>query len=144
MSTSSASPSDVATLDAIVHAMYEVISGPAGAPRDWSRFRSLYLPGSRLMPVVSPPGEKPRVRVLSPEEYILRVEPIFAAEAFWERETGRQVETLGRVAHVLSHYESLRDPNGEPFERGTNSVQLFYDDSRWWVVSVMWNTSRSR
>lgn len=143
MSTPGASPSDAATLDAILRAMYEVISGPAGALRDWTRFRSLYLPDARLMPVVSSPGKTPHVRVLSPEEYIRRVEPIFAAESFWERETGRQAETSGRVAHVLSHYESLRDPNGPPFERGTNSVQLFYDDSRWWIVSVMWNTSRS-
>ena len=143
MTTPGASPSDVATMDAILRAMYEVISGPAGAPRDWTRFRSLYLPGARLMPVVSLPGETPRVRVLTPEDYIRRVEPIFAAEDFWERETGRQVETVGRVAHVLSHYESLRDPKGAPFERGANSVQLFRDGARWWVVSVMWNTPRS-
>ena len=142
MSTAGASPSDVATLDGILRAMYEVISGPAGAPRDWTRERSLYLPGARLMPVVSNPGETPRVRVLSPEDYIRRVEPIFAKEDFWERETSRQVETFGRIAHVLSHYESLRDPNGAPFERGSNSVQLFYDDTRWWIVSVMWNTPR--
>ena len=143
MSTPGASAADVGTLDAILRAMYEVISGAAGAPRDWTRFRSLYLPDARLMPVVSVPGETPRVRVLSPEDYIRRVEPIFATESFWEREAGRQAETSGRIAHVLSHYESRRDPNGPPFERGTNSVQLFYDDSRWWIVSVMWNTSRS-
>jgi hypothetical protein len=94
------------------------------------------------MPVVAT-AEKPHVRVLSPEEYIRRVEPIFAREDFWERETGREVATFGRVAHVLSHYESLRDPNGPPFETGTNSVQLFFDGARWWIVSVMWNTSRS-
>lgn len=142
MSISGASPSDVATLDAILRAMYEVLCGAAGAPRDWMRFRSLFLPDARLMPVVSNPRETPRVRVLSPDDYIRRVEPIFATEDFWERETGRQVETFGRVAHVLSHYESLRDPNGAPFDRGANSVQLFYDGSRWWIVSVMWNTSR--
>lgn len=142
MPATSAFLSDVATLEGILRAMYEVLCGRAGAPRDWARFRSLYAPGARLMPVVAVPGETPRVRVLSPEEYIRRVEPIFASEDFWERETSRQVETYGRVAHVLSHYESLRDPKAEPFERGTNSVQLFYDDARWWIVSVMWNTSR--
>ena len=134
---------DVATLDGILRAMYEVISGPAGQQRDWARFRSLYLPASRLMPVVSAGAKQPHVRVLTPEDYIRRVEPIFAGEAFWERETSRQVETFGRVAHVLSHYESLRDPAGPPFETGTNSVQLFYDDARWWIVSVMWNTPRT-
>lgn len=141
MSSPAAVPSDVATLDAIVKAAYEVISGSAGQKRDWARFRSLYVPGARLMPVIS--GETPHVRVLSPDEYIRRVEPIFATEDFWERETGRQVETFGRIAHVLSHYESQRDPNGTPFERGTNSMQLFYDGVRWWIVSILWNTARN-
>jgi len=143
MSSPVASTTDVATLDAILHALYDVISGPAGQPRDWDRFRFLFLPGDRLMPVVFIPGERPYVRLLSPEVYVRRVEPIFATEDFWEHESSRQVETFGQVAHVLSHYESLRSPHGTPFERGTNSLQLFYDGLRWWIVSVMWNTSRS-
>ena len=135
--------SDVSTLDGILHALYEALSGPAGQPRDWERYRSLFMEGARLIVVVAVPGEKPHARHLTLEDYIRRVEPIFAVENFWERETSRQTETFGRVAHVLSMYESLRDPNGPPFERGANSMQLFYDDARWWVVSVMWNTSRS-
>jgi hypothetical protein len=134
--------SDVSTLNGILHALYEVLSGPAGQRRDWERYRSLFIEGARLVVVVAVAGERPRVRQLTVEDYIRRVEPIFAMEDFWERETSRQTETFGRVAHVLSKYESLRDPNGQPFERGANSMQLFYDDSRWWVVSVMWNTSR--
>jgi hypothetical protein len=74
---------DVGSLDAILNAMYEVISGPVGERRDWERFRNLYAPGARLMPVISPPGAAARVRVLTPEEYIRRVEPIFAQENFW-------------------------------------------------------------
>lgn len=134
-------PSDVSSIEAILRASYEAISGPAGEPRDWDRFLSLFVPGARLMPVIS--GENPRVRVLTPEDYIRRVEPIFVTEPFWERETSREVETIGRIAHVLSHYESLHDPKGPPFECGTNSIQLFNDGVRWWIVSIMWNTSRS-
>lgn len=135
--------SDVSTLDGILHASYEVLSGPAGQPRNWDRYRTLFVEGARLMPVVTVAGEKPRVRQLTVEDYIRRVEPIFAIENFWERETSRQTETFGCIAHVLSKYESLRDPNGPPFEHDANSIQLFYDDSRWWIVSIMWNTSRS-
>ena len=135
--------SDVATIDGILHALYEVLSGPAGQPRDWERYRSLFMEGARLIVVVAVAGEKPRAHQLTIEDYIRRVEPIFVVEDFWERETSRQTEAFGVVAHVLSKYESLRDPNGPPFERGANSMQLFYDDSRWWVASVMWNTSRS-
>jgi peptide subunit release factor RF-3 len=135
--------SDVSTVDSLLHALYNVLSGPAGQPRDWDRYRTLFMDGARLLVVVAVAGEKPHVRQLSLDDYIRRVEPIFAVENFWERETSRQTEIVGRVAHVLSRYESLRDPNGAPFEHGANSMQLFYDDSRWWVVSIMWNTSRS-
>lgn len=143
MPTPMVRPSDVATLDAILHTLYETVSGPVGQPRDWDRLRSLFLPGGRLMPIVSIPGEKAGVRFLSTEDFIHRVEPIFAVEDFWERETSRQTETFGHFAHVLSFYESLRSPNGPPFERSVNSIQLFNDGLRWWIVSLMWNTSRA-
>ncbi|HEY2912530.1 MAG TPA: hypothetical protein VGK21_04170, partial [Candidatus Angelobacter sp.] len=94
--------SDVATLDAILNALYETVSGSIGQPRDWDRFRSLFLSGGHLMPIVSIPGEKAGVRLLSTEDFIQRVEPIFAREDFWERETSRQTETIGHFAHVLS------------------------------------------
>ncbi len=143
MSTPIARPSDVATLDAILHAFYEVISGPAGHQRDWDRFESLFQADGRLIPIVAVPGEKVRARFLSPQDFIHRVEPIFATEDFWERETSRKTETFGHVAHVLSSYESLRSPNDVAFERATNSLQLLNDGSRWWIVNVMWNTSRT-
>jgi hypothetical protein len=143
MLTPTPRPSDVGTLDAILHAFYETVSGAVGQPRDWDRFRSLFLPGGRLMPVVSIAGEKAGVRFLSTEDFIHRVEPIFAVEDFWERETSRQTETAGHFAHVLSFYESLRSPDGPPFERSVNSIQLFNDGLRWWIVNVMWNTSRA-
>ncbi len=52
-----ANPADVATMDATVAALYDVISGPAGK-RDWDRFRSLFIPGARLIPTnPRPTGE---------------------------------------------------------------------------------------
>src|ERR1700677_1050557 len=35
-------PSDVDTVDHLLSSLYEVISGAAGKPRDWDRFRSLF------------------------------------------------------------------------------------------------------
>src|SRR4051794_31218846 len=143
MSNETMNQTDFSTLDGILRVSYGSISGPARQPRDWQTFRSLFAPGARLMPVVAIAGEPAHVRVLSPDDYIRRVEPIFAVEDFWERETSRHVAQFGRVAHVLSHYESLRSLDSPPFETGTNSIQLFWDNTRWWIVSIMWNTSRS-
>ncbi len=48
---------DVKSMDAILHAIYDVISGPAG-DRDWNRFRSLFLPQARFTQV----GKVPMAR----------------------------------------------------------------------------------
>ncbi|MGB8976320.1 MAG: hypothetical protein WCC32_01440 [Terriglobales bacterium] len=136
-------PSDAATIDAILNALYDVLSGPAGQPRDWDRLRSLFLPDARIIPVVSTPGEPARARLLTIEDFIRRLEPIFATENFWERESSRETKTYGQIAHVLSSYDYLRDPTAAPFDQGANSIQLFNDKSRWWIVSIMWNTPRS-
>src|SRR5437660_10148507 len=42
---------DVATIDGIVKAYYEVVSGPAGKPREWARDRTLYIKDLRFVPV---------------------------------------------------------------------------------------------
>jgi hypothetical protein len=133
---------DVKTVDGIVQALYEVISGPAGQKRDWDRFRSLFAPGARLIPALSRPGERPVVRVFDVEDYIRRTDAIFETEDFWERENGRKVDASGNLVHVFSMYESRRARTGQPFQTGVNSIQLFDDGTRWWIVTVMWNSTR--
>src|SRR5205809_754925 len=41
---------DVASVDAIINAVYDVISGEPGTSRDWARFRNLFKPETRLLP----------------------------------------------------------------------------------------------
>ncbi|MFN2413466.1 MAG: hypothetical protein ABR535_10510 [Pyrinomonadaceae bacterium] len=43
-----ARPADVASIGSIMKAVYEVISGDAGQPRDWDRFRSLFHKDAKL------------------------------------------------------------------------------------------------
>src|SRR6478672_9623729 len=45
-----ATAADVASMESIVAALCDVISGPAGKKRDWDRMRSLFIPGARLIP----------------------------------------------------------------------------------------------
>ena len=149
--------SDVASIDSIVAAVYDVISGPAGQKRDWDRMRSLFIPGARLMPTspVRPQGTAPdaplkgdeplSTRVLDVEGYITRGGPYLEEHGFFEREAARRVETYGHIAHVWSTYESRNkadDP--KPFARGVNSIQLMNDGSRWWVVTIFWEQETPR
>src|SRR3954451_1929128 len=69
--------SDVSSIDAIVAALYDVISGPAGQARDWDRMRALFVPGARLIPSVAGEHGGATARVLDVDGYIERVRPNF-------------------------------------------------------------------
>lgn len=134
-----AKPADVNSMDAIISAVYEVISGPAGKKRDWNRMRSLFIPGARLIPTGPRPDGSYAARVLTVDEYIARAEPFFEKEGFHEREVARVTEEFGRVAHAFSTYESRHTPDdAKPFQRGINSIQLMNDGKRWWIVTIFW------
>lgn len=134
-----ADPADVASVEAIVEAVYESISGTAEEPRDWDRFRSLFVPKARLIPTArDTSGAVHYTHTI--ESYIDLVRPIFAKEPFFEREIHAQVERFGDIAHVFSTYESRRSPDdAEPFQRGINSIQLWHDGDRWWIVTIFWH-----
>ncbi|MFZ1218972.1 MAG: hypothetical protein WAO00_06740 [Chthoniobacterales bacterium] len=133
---------DVSSIDAIIRAAYDVISGPVGKPRDWERERSLFWPGARLIPTATVPGRNDvdlAPLILDVDGYIARVEPIFMKAGFYETEVARRTEQFGQIAHVWSTYESRhRKDDPEPFMRGINSFQLFHGGTRWWIVNIYW------
>lgn len=131
-------PADVATLDGILAAVYASISGPAGQPRDWDRFRSVMHPDARLIPTGPTPTGGRAANFWSVEDYIRLAGPQLEASGFFENEIGRRTDRYGSVVHLLSAYESLRTVDGEPFARGVNSFQLFHDGTRWWVMNIFW------
>jgi hypothetical protein len=138
-----ASAADLASLDAILTALYDVISAPAGAQRNWDRFRSLFVPGARLVPLAGSAGAPTTARVMTPDGYIERSGPAFAKAGFFEKEVARRVETFGALTHVWSTYEARRAPTDpEPFMTGINSIQLVNDGQRWWIVTVAWQAAR--
>jgi len=137
--TPPANPADVGSMDAIIAAVYDVISGPAGKKRDWDRMRSLFFPGARLIPTGPRPNGGYGSRALTVDDYVSRADPLFEKEGFFEREAARKVEQFGQIAHVFSTYESRHAPgDAKPFQRGINSFQLMNDGKRWWVITIFW------
>lgn len=133
-----ADPEDVESIDAVIGAVYDVISGPAGV-RDWDRMRSLFIPEARLIAVRARPDGSFNKQVMSLDEYIGRAGPYFEQNGFVERELARRTERFEHVAHAFSTYESLHDAGDpEPFSRGINSFQLMHDGERWWIVTIYW------
>lgn len=151
LETPAANAADVNSIDSIIAALYDVISGPAGKKRDWDRFRSLFAPGARLIPtgLRRPPGTAPDApltgkeeygaRTLTPDDYIARSSKLLEEHGFFEREIARRTEQYGHIAHVFSTYDSRHKlEDAKPFQRGINSIQLMNDGKRWWVISVFW------
>jgi hypothetical protein len=133
-----ASPGDADSIEHIITAVYDVISGPAGAPRDWDRFRSLFYPGARLIPTRRDDKGVVTAVVLSPDEYVTRGKNAFANQGFFENSISNRIESWDHIAHVWSAYESRHAKGEKPFARGINSFQLFNDGTRWWILSIFW------
>lgn len=132
---------DVASPDALIEALYESISGPAGE-RDWDRFRHLMYPNARLIPVQSR-EDSARAVFFSPEEYIEQVIPYFEENGFFEVEISRETASFGNILHAFSTYESRHKADDPaPFSRGINSIQLMHDGQRWWLINIFWDAER--
>jgi hypothetical protein len=129
-------------LDALIAEFYAAISGPAGS-RDWSREHAIYHPAARLMRTGVDGSGRPWIRVMSVADYIADTAEFFATTDFYEIEVARRVDRFGNVAHVRSVYEARHHPEAaELLKRGVNSIQLYHDGHRWWVVSVLWDNER--
>lgn len=140
---STARPPDVASPEALVTALYDVISGPATQPRDWDRFRSLFLPGARLVFILPTPSGD-RLFNLTVDEFIQLAGPGYQSGAgFWEREIGTHADRFGNVAQVFSAYETRLtspSPNSPVSERGINGVQTIQHQGRWWIANLVFDT----
>lgn len=134
-----AKPEDVASIDAILAALYDVISGPAGQKRDWDRMRSLFASEARMAATVKRRDGTVGKRSFTVEEYIAQNAKPMEDGGFFEKEITKHVDQYGQIAQVFSSYESRRSLSEEkPFARGINSLSLWNDGKRWWVLSIIW------
>lgn len=128
---------DVKSVDAVIGALYDVISGEAGAARDWNRFRNLFTSDARLIPTRKDEEGKLIYRVITPDEYVQMFTSRIVT-GFFERELYRKSDDFGTVIHAFSTYETKEKKDGPVTNRGINSIQLFYDGTRYYVMNVFW------
>jgi hypothetical protein len=132
--------SAVSSIDSIMFHLYDVISGDAGVKRNWELFHYLFIPEARLIPSgVNQQGEEV-YKIITPAEYHEMSGNYLEEKGFTEKEIHRVTQQFGSLAHIFSTYESYhKSTDIDPFDRGINSIQLFYSQSRWWIVSIYWN-----
>lgn len=140
--TDGARPDDVASPEAIVAAAYDALARRPGEPFDWDRFRSLFLPGARLVPnTEQTEGE---FRVLTPQEFVDWIDPLWDIEdpedpGLEEEQIAVEIERYGDVAHAFSTYQKRFWGAEEVLGRGINSFQLVFDGRRWWIAGIAWD-----
>ncbi|HEV8510822.1 MAG TPA: hypothetical protein VGQ48_10280 [Gemmatimonadales bacterium] len=136
-----ARPEDVGTLDGIIRAFYDVISGPAGTPRQWHRDSSLYIPRVRFVAMHVRDG-RPVAAVMDHAEFVASYNRSFVDSGFFEREIHRVTKRFGNIVHIFSTYEYRTTENGPVQGRGVNSIQLYWDGVRWWIAGATWDDER--
>jgi hypothetical protein len=141
---------DVDTVEHLLASLYDVISGPAGKPRDWERFRSLFLPDARLCVIRADlpakddqPARAGDAVFRTPDLYAERNDPYFKMNGFFEKSIANRVETFGNLVQVWSTYESRHAlTDAQPFARGINSIQIVRARGRYWLASIIWDDER--
>lgn len=136
-----ANTADVSSIDGLVKAFYETISGAAGQPRQWGRDRNLYIPGVRFAAVNERSG-KVTMSVMDHQQYVDAVNDYFVRAGFFEKEIHRVEKRFGNIAHVFSTYETRAKADGPVTARGVNSIELVFDGTRWWIASAIWDEER--
>jgi predicted metalloprotease with PDZ domain len=135
--TSKAKAEDVASIDAIIKSVYDVISGPAGE-RDWNRFLSLFVSDAKMGVVVSNSAGEAKFHTMTPESYQKNNAPHFAEAGFYEEELGRKISEYGNIATVESAYQYRFKPKAAVAARGVNIFTLVKTNGRWWITNLMW------
>jgi hypothetical protein len=132
---------DVETIDGIIKAYYDVISGPAGQPRDWERDTSLHHPDA----LIAVTGKNRKSKAYLITQTLSEYHKSFGIPrtGFWEYEIKREIQEFGNITHIWSTYETKKDKNGLVTERGINSIQLYFDGSRYWILSWMFDSERT-
>ncbi len=127
---------DVSSIDGIINAFYETISGPVGQPRQWARDRTLYVKGIQFY-AIDREGQKTVVRRMGHEQYVNSSDESFVKGGFSEREINRVARRYGNLAQVFSTYE-WQTADKKQAGRGVNSIELLFDGKRWWITAASW------
>jgi hypothetical protein len=124
--TSAANPKDVDSVESILKAYYDIMTGPKG-PRDWDRFYSLFAPDGGFS---SP--EEPR---LTPQDVQKRLAPYLESHDNVVKVTSTDIQKTDTGASVTRKYTV--EPIGTgPKGTGTDKLKLQFDGKRWWIQNV--------
>lgn len=129
----------VLTIDNTIKTLYNVVSGEVGKKRHWEQFKFLFHPDAKLIAAGKDVNKKTKITYMKPDDYIKNSDKWLETNGFFEKEIYRTVNTFGNIAEAFSTYESFYNiTDKKPFMRGINSIQLWHDGKRWWIINLFW------
>lgn len=124
--------------ETLVRALYEVVTGAAGAKKDWARMANLFAPGA-IVTTTTHRGGAFLADPQTPAQFAALNERLLGQRNFYEREVTQRIESFGHIAHAWSTYETRDQPDGPVRVRGVNAFQLLNDGQRWCILSLTWD-----
>jgi len=121
---------DVQSVDSIINAYYDVVSGSSSEP--WEFERDKYIHSKNAFITRLDENGQTESHTLEAEYIPIGLLP---KEDFYEKELKRIVSKYGNIAQVWSAFEIRTDPKIESNIRGLNSIQLHFENGRWFIDS---------
>lgn len=133
---------NVSTLDGIIKAYYDVVTVKKGEKVSYERDSLLHIPAAHVGSGYIDKQGKQKFSYMTLKQYHKLADPSLSQSGFDEREIARRVEKFGSIYHVWSTYESRNTHDGPVTERGINSIELFYDGTRFWILGWFYDGER--
>jgi hypothetical protein len=130
--------SDVSSPEALLSALHDSVSGPAG-PVDWNRFRSLFLPSARLGSSTTDSKGVARITLASPEELIKSGASERERVPWYEVILVKRIQRFDNIAVAYYSHDNRSSPDGGVVQQSVNVCEMLYDGTRWWILSDIWN-----
>jgi hypothetical protein len=126
---------DVSSVDHIVNGYFDVLSGKADTPRDWDRFRSLFIPDGRFINIHTMRGPHQIPAVFDLQRFTDMLKVNLAKADIEEHPIKIEIHPAGNLtqAIVTSEAHIGRSPRATRF---LFTFELLKDVDRYWIVEV--------
>jgi hypothetical protein len=126
---------DVGTIDGIIQAYYNVVTVKKGEKISYQRDSLLHIPNAMVGIVRKTKIGESKLQMITLKQYHKNSDASLEKDGFYESEISRQVENFGAIYQVWSTYQTKYEANGPVISRGINSIQLYFDGTRFWIIS---------
>ncbi len=130
---------DTKSIQALIDAYYDCISGPIGQKRDFNRLKNLFHSEAKLIYTYWNKEETVASTLVfnTMDDYIERLDYL-DKKGFYEYEIKNSIDEFGAVSQVFSSYRYYVEDKSIPSRTGITSYQLFFDGDRYWIISMLW------